>query len=113
MSEYSHETVATQLIEVKGNRLAYRRLGKRGGLPPVFLQYFNANLDGWDPVVTDALALDHDIVLVNGAGIVSSSGLTPGTVVEMAKHIGAFCEKLNLMIIWKQFEISSDQGKPE
>ena len=32
MSEYSHETVATQLIEVKGNRLAYRRIGKRGGL---------------------------------------------------------------------------------
>jgi hypothetical protein len=74
---------------------------------------FNANLNGWDPVVTNALALDHDIVLVNGAGIVGSSGQTPATVVEMAKHIGAFCEKLNLMIIWKQFEISSDQGKPE
>jgi pimeloyl-ACP methyl ester carboxylesterase len=94
MSEYSHETVPTQFIEAKGNQLAYRRFGKRGGLPLVFLQYLNANLDDWDPVVTNCLALDHDVVLVNGVGVASSSGQTPSTVVEMAKHIDTFCEAM-------------------
>jgi pimeloyl-ACP methyl ester carboxylesterase len=94
MSEYSHETVPTQFIEVKGNQLACRRFGKRGGLPLVFLQYFNANLDGWDPVVTNCLALDHDVVLVNGVGVASSSGQTPSTVIEMTKHIEAFCQAM-------------------
>jgi pimeloyl-ACP methyl ester carboxylesterase len=94
MSEHSHETVPTQFIEVKGNPLAYRRFGKRGGTPLVFLQYFNANLDDWDPVITNSLALDHDVVLVNGTGVASSSGQTPGIVVEMAKHIEAFCHAM-------------------
>lgn len=62
MSNYTHETVPTQFIEVKGARYAYRRFGKTGNVPLLFLQYFNANMDAWDPLVTNSLAADHEVI---------------------------------------------------
>jgi len=61
MSDYTHETVPTQFVEAEGTRYAYRRFGKAGTVPLLFLQYFNANMDGWDPVVTNSLAADHEV----------------------------------------------------
>lgn len=51
-----HETAATEFIEVNGVRFAYRRFGKREGCPLVFLQYFAANMDNWDPAVINGFA---------------------------------------------------------
>ena len=58
MSNYTHETVPTQFVETKGIRHAYRRFGKAGTFA-VFLEYFNSNMDGWDPAVTNRLAADR------------------------------------------------------
>jgi hypothetical protein len=60
MSSYSHETAPTRFVEADGIRFAYRRFGKSGELPLLFLQYFNANMDDWDPSVTNA---SHSIVM--------------------------------------------------
>ena len=91
MNENSHETVPTQFVGAKDIQFAYRRFGKQGGIPLVFLNYFGGTLDDWDPVVTNGLALDHDIVLVNAAGVATSTGATPNTVLEMAKYLNSFC----------------------
>ena len=96
MSSYSHETAPTQFVEAEGVRFAYRRFGKSGGSPLVFLQYFNANMDDWDPFVTNGLGLDRDVILFDNAGIASSGGDTPSTVAEMARHVVAFCHALGL-----------------
>jgi len=72
MSNYTHETVPTQFVETKGIRYAYRRFGKAGTVPLLFLQYFNANLDGWDPAVTNGLAADHEVILFDNAGVGAS-----------------------------------------
>ena len=61
MSTQTALTVPTRFVEADGIRFAYRRWGKPGGLPLVFLQYFSANLDDWDPQVTDGLADESDI----------------------------------------------------
>jgi pimeloyl-ACP methyl ester carboxylesterase len=37
-------------------------------------------MDGWDPLVTDGLAADHDIILFDNAGVGASGGETPPTV---------------------------------
>src|SRR5258706_9932222 len=37
---YTFQTAPTQFIDVGGTRLAYRRFGKRGGVPLVFFQHF-------------------------------------------------------------------------
>lgn len=91
MSSYSHETAPTRFVEADGIRFAYRRFGKSGELPLLFLQYFNANMDDWDPSVTNGFALDRDVILFDNAGIGSSGGETPSTVLEMTRHVLAFC----------------------
>jgi pimeloyl-ACP methyl ester carboxylesterase len=72
MSSYSHETAPTRFVETEGVRFAYRRFGKSEGPPLLFLQYLNANMDDWDPFVTNGLALDHDVILFDNAGVGSS-----------------------------------------
>ena len=96
MSNYTHETVPTQFVEANGIRYAYRRFGKRGTIPLLLLGYFNSNLDGWDPDVTNGLAADHEVILLDNAGDGASGGKTPPTVVEMTKHCVAFCRALSL-----------------
>jgi pimeloyl-ACP methyl ester carboxylesterase len=96
MSSYTALTVPTQFVEAGGIRFAYRRWGKRGGAPLVFMQYFSGNLDNWDPLVTDSLAADYDVILFDNAGVTSSGGETPGTVAEMSRQALAFCDALGL-----------------
>jgi pimeloyl-ACP methyl ester carboxylesterase len=99
MSNYTHETVPTQFVEANGIRYAYRRFGKAGTVPLLFLQYFNANMDGWDPAVTNSLAADHEVILFDNAGVAASRGETPYTVVEMTRDCVAFCRALGLKAI--------------
>ena len=94
MSTFSHETAPTEFVKSNGIQIAYRRFGKRGGRPLVFLQYLTAGLDDWDPLVTNGLALDHDVVLVNNVGVASSSGETPNTIDQMAKDTSGFCDAM-------------------
>jgi pimeloyl-ACP methyl ester carboxylesterase len=74
MSNYTHETVPTQFVEANGIRFAYRRFGKPGTIPLLFLEYFNSNMDGWDPDVTTSLAADHAVILFDNAGVGASGG---------------------------------------
>ena len=96
MSNLTHETVPTRFVETEGIRFAYRRFGKAGTIPLLFLEYFNSNMDGWDPRVTNNLAADHQVILFDNAGVGASGGETPYTVVEMTQHCVAFCGALGL-----------------
>jgi pimeloyl-ACP methyl ester carboxylesterase len=96
MSNYAQETVPTRFIEANGIRFAYRRFGKPGTIPLLFLEYFNSNMDGWDPEVTDSLAADHEVVLFDNAGVGASEGKTPNIVAEMTEPCVAFCRALGL-----------------
>jgi pimeloyl-ACP methyl ester carboxylesterase len=99
MSNLTHETVLTQFVESNGIRYAYRRFGKPGPTPLLFLEYFNSNLDGWDPALTNGLAADHEVILFDNAGVGASGGKTPYTVVEMTRDCVAFCRTLGLKAI--------------
>jgi hypothetical protein len=33
-----------------------------------FLQHFRGGLDNWDPLITDGLAADREVILFNGRG---------------------------------------------
>ena len=91
---FTHETVPTQYIDVKGNQFAYRSFGKEGGIPLVFLQHFTGTMDNWDPAVTNALAKNHRIILFNNKGVSTSSGKTPESVSEMANDAVDFIHAL-------------------
>ena len=99
MSNLTHQTAPTQFVESNGIRYAYRRFGKPAGTPLLFLEYFNSNMDGWDPAVTNRLAADHEVILFDNAGVGASGGETPSTVVEMTEDCVAFCGALGLKAI--------------
>ena len=96
---YTHETVPTEFIEADGIRYAYRRFGKVAKTPILFLGFFNANLDAWDPLVTNSLAKEHELILLDIAGVGASGGETPSTVIEMSGNCVAFCGALGLKTI--------------
>src|ERR1700745_2759525 len=96
MRNYTHETAPTQIVEANGIRYAYRRFGKAGTVPLLFLGYFNANMDTWDPAVTNSLAAEHEVILFDNAGVGASEGKTPDTVAEMVPYCASFCRAIGL-----------------
>jgi pimeloyl-ACP methyl ester carboxylesterase len=96
MTTHTHQTAPTQFIEAKGIRYAYRRFGKKGGVPLVFNMHFMGTMDHWDPVVTDGFAKDREVILFNNAGVSSSSGDVPGTFADMGANAVAFIRALEL-----------------
>jgi len=98
-NKYRHETVPTQFVEATGVRYAYRRFGRAGTVPLLFLGYFNSNMDAWDPAITNSLADAHEVILFDNAGMGASGGETPHTVAEMTPHCVAFCRALGLKSI--------------
>jgi pimeloyl-ACP methyl ester carboxylesterase len=98
MSTYAHDTVPTEFVEANGIRFAYRRFGfgATGGVPLVFLQHFMGNLDDHDPALTDAFAVEREVILFNNAGIASSTGTTPDTIEQTARDTTSFIDALGL-----------------
>jgi len=96
MANDTHLTAPTLFIQANAVRYAYRRFGSQTGTPLVFLQHFRGGLDNWDPLVTDGLAQGRPVILLNNAGVASSSGETPETIDEMSDHVAAFIEALEL-----------------
>lgn len=96
MTQYTHQTAPTQIVEVGGIRFAYRRFGKPGGVPLVFNMHFMGTMDHWDPAVTDGVAKEREVILFDNAGVSSSSGDVPETFAEMGANAIAFIRALGL-----------------
>lgn len=94
MSQYS----APNLTISTPNRTtyAYRRFGKAGQRPVVFLQHFRGNLDNWDPALIDDIAAEREVILVDYSGVGLSTGTTPRTVHGLAHDVLAFIDALGL-----------------
>jgi hypothetical protein len=46
----------------------------------VFFQHFTGSLDDHDPALSDAFAVDREVILFDNAGVGSSSGTVPDTI---------------------------------
>jgi pimeloyl-ACP methyl ester carboxylesterase len=93
---YSHQTAPTQYIDTAGVTFAYRRFGKRNGIPLVFNVHFLGTMDHWDPFITDGIAKDREVIIFDNAGVGRTTGETPTSIYEMAKYAGAFIDALEL-----------------
>jgi pimeloyl-ACP methyl ester carboxylesterase len=91
-----HSTAPTRYIEVGGERYAFRRFGRNSSRPIVLLQHFTGGLDHWDPLLTDGLAEDREVILVDNAGVGASTGTTPSTIEGMAECILGFVNALGI-----------------
>ncbi|GHH82792.1 alpha/beta hydrolase [Streptomyces sulfonofaciens] len=81
-----------------GVRYTYRRFGtpRPGTKPLLFLMHYRGNLDFWDPALVDAVAVEREVILFDNAGVGGSTGTTPRSITEMARHVLAFTEALEL-----------------
>jgi pimeloyl-ACP methyl ester carboxylesterase len=98
-TEPTHNTAETSVVEAEGTEFAYRRFGRPAELPLIMLQHFRGNLDNWDPALTDALAAEHEVILVDYAGVGSSTGEPSCTIASMARQMIAFVGALGLVEI--------------
>ena len=96
MTTYTHNTASTEFIDVEGTRFAYRRFGEPGGRPLVLLQHFRGNLDNYDPMITDALAMGRELILTDNAGVGLSAGKAPETVAGMGRDAASLIDALRL-----------------
>jgi pimeloyl-ACP methyl ester carboxylesterase len=92
----AHQTAETHLVDAAGVRFAYRRFGAPGATPLVMLQHFRGNLDNWDPALTDALAREREVILVDYPGAGSSGGEFGPTITDTARQMIAFVTALEL-----------------
>ena len=86
-TQTTHNTAETQFVEAAGVEFAYRRFGRSSGLPLVMLQHFRGNLDNWDPALTDTLAAEREVILVDYPGVGSSRGAFGPTIADTARHM--------------------------
>jgi pimeloyl-ACP methyl ester carboxylesterase len=98
-TEPTHNTAETSVVEAEGTEFAYRRFGRPAELPLIMLQHFRGNLDNWDPALTDALAAEREVILVDYAGVGSSTGEPSRTIASMARQMIAFVGALGLVEI--------------
>ena len=96
MIPYTHHTAPTEYVTASGVTFAYRRFGKPDTVPIVLNQHFTGTMDYWDPIITDGLARDREVILFNNAGISSSTGKVPTTIDEMGANAIAFIRALGL-----------------
>ena len=92
----THMTAVTQFVDAGDVCFSYRRFGAPDATPLVMLQHFRGNLDNWDPALTDALAREREVILVDYPGVASSTGAFGPTIAETARRMIAFVSALNV-----------------
>jgi pimeloyl-ACP methyl ester carboxylesterase len=98
-AQTSHHTAETHVVEAAGIEFAYRRFGRPAEVPLVMLQHFRGNLDNWDPALTDGLAAERAVILVDYPGVGSSTGAPSSTIPETARRMIAFVAAVGLEAI--------------
>ena len=74
---------------------AYRDIGEGNGGPAlVLLQHFRGNLDNWDPALLEALSSARRVVTFDNTGVGGSTGMTPGTMRQMAVDAITFLDAM-------------------
>ena len=91
-----HATAPTRYHEMHGARYAYRRWGAQGGVPLLLLSHLRAGMDHWDPLITDRLAADREIILFDGRGIGGSTGEPRESIELMADDVGEFLSGIDV-----------------
>lgn len=88
-------SVPVQTVRTTLGTVAYRTIGAGPAL--VMVNGWSGTMEGWDPVLVDALAQHHRVVIFDNAGIGRTQSLpAPLTIDAMANQTGAFIDALGL-----------------
>ncbi|MDQ0593638.1 pimeloyl-ACP methyl ester carboxylesterase [Chryseobacterium ginsenosidimutans] len=86
----------TRYIEANGTTYAYRRFGKKAGVPVIGFQHFTGTLDNWDPTIMDGLAQEREVIIFDNKGVGNSRGETPDNVLKMTEDAIDFIKALGI-----------------
>jgi pimeloyl-ACP methyl ester carboxylesterase len=89
-----HKTAETQFVTADGNKIAYRVLGDKAGIPLVMVSPLGSAMDAWDPAVTNGLAQKYKVIIFDIPGVGTSGGTTPDNIPDMAKEVVSFIKAL-------------------
>ena len=95
MPRQTHETASNEFVQIGDVQVVYRRFGKPGAPPLVLLNYFAANMDDWDPKITNGFAKRRDVIIFDYPGVGRSTGSNPSTVAKMTKDASLSAARLN------------------
>jgi pimeloyl-ACP methyl ester carboxylesterase len=88
-------SVPVQTVHTTLGTVAYRAIG--AGPTLVMVNGWSGTMEGWDPVLVDALAQHHRVVIFDNAGIGRTQSLpAPLTIDAMANQTGALIDALHL-----------------
>jgi pimeloyl-ACP methyl ester carboxylesterase len=90
------QTVPTQFITVNDIKLGYRRLGKQGNIPLVFLTHFRGSMDLMDPLLANSIAQNRELILFDNTGCGHSGGVIPDTIQEAGSIAVAFLAAIDV-----------------
>lgn len=88
------KTAETQFVTAGGNKIAYRVLGDKAGIPLVMVSPLGSSMDDWDPAVTNGLAQKYKVIIFDIPGAGTSGGTTPDNIPDMAKEVVSFVKAL-------------------
>lgn len=94
MSQYTTPNLA--ITAANGVTYAYRRYGKGGTTPVLFLHHFRGNLDNWDPALVDDIAVEREVILFDTSGVASTNGQNATTFAQAGRDALAFVDALGL-----------------
>jgi pimeloyl-ACP methyl ester carboxylesterase len=94
----TQQTAKTQYADVDGIKLAYRRFGNTStSSPPLVLTiHFRGTMDHWDPLLSNALAQQREIILLDNSGIGKSTGTVPENFTGWAANVIALVRALGI-----------------
>jgi len=92
MNTYTHHTTPAQFIEAAAIHFAYRRFGKKSGVPLVLNMHLKGTMGHCDFDITDGLDPEHEAILFNKAGISGTNGETPDSIYRMAHDEKVFVD---------------------
>jgi pimeloyl-ACP methyl ester carboxylesterase len=96
----TYSQTPTEVISTAdGVAFAYRRMGPGGDVPLVLAGYFASNIDDWDPLIVDGLAVDREVITFDYPGVGGSTGVTPATVSELTASCLGFLRALGLTTV--------------
>lgn len=89
-----NKTAQTRFVTVDGNKIAYRVLGDKAGIPLILVSPLGGAMDDWDPAVTNGLAQKYKVIIFDIPGVGTSAGTTPDNIPGMAKDVVSFAKAL-------------------
>lgn len=96
---FAAETAPTQYAEADSIRYAYRELNPTTEVPLVLIHRFRGTMNDWDPAFVNALAKERRVILLDNAGVGSSSGMVATSIREMGDHVARFAQAKGLQQI--------------